>query len=95
MAYRITLTKSELGSLAWCSARYESARILFDGMEVAEGQSEAAQEGSGPCAWVVPEHVARAAREAIAEDGGDSWEAGGFIPCLDSPAIRSLFDSIV
>ena len=84
MSYRLQLTKDEENALAWCAARYESARILFEGME----------EGSGPFEWIVPEHVAWNARDAIAEDGGDPWPMG-FIPCLDSPAIRELFDRIV
>jgi len=90
MSYVLTLTNKERNSLAWCADRYESARILFLGM--VERETEYSAEGA---TYDVPEHVAWASRDAIAEDGGDSWERGGFIPCLDSDAVRVLFESIV
>lgn len=89
MAYEITLTRAEYDSLAWCAARYESARILYEGLECPDGD-----EGN-VMRCIVPEHVAWNARDAIAEDGGDAYEDGGFIPCLDSPSIAALFDRIV
>jgi hypothetical protein len=88
MSYKVTLTRDEFNSLAWCSARYESARILFDSMATPE-------DDEFPCEFRIPESVAWNARDAIAGDGGDAYEDGGFIPCLDSPAIRALFESIV
>jgi len=87
MAYYVRLSEKEQASLAWCAARYESARILHDGM---------ANDGDAPeDVFRVPEHVVWASIEAITQDGGAAYEDGGFIPCLDSPAIRAMFDRVV
>jgi hypothetical protein len=95
MAYTLTLSREEYDALQWCAARYESARILADGMVPEEEELSERGRRHDALTFTVPEHVAWESRDAIADDGGDPWERGGFIPCLRCAAIQCLFDSIV
>ncbi len=73
MDYKLTLTKAENAALGWAANRYESARVLFDGMraESCEGMSDTCDtDCDHAVTFAVSEPLAWEYRDALeAEDG--------------------------
>ena len=68
MSYQLTLTDSELKALAWIADRYQSAAVLYDGMEDASDENIRL---TGDYLFYVPEHVAWEYRDALEEEDGN------------------------
>lgn len=88
-AYTLTIeSPDEFGALAWASARWEGARVLYDVMHSPDNWDGE----TFPAVFGLAEHEAWEVKEAIqAEDSG-------FIPCLSGELtnrIQALLESIV
>jgi len=90
--YTLKMNPQEYNDLAWLADRYESARVLYDGLECADDVDVEYTEDCGT--FKVPEHVLWEAYEATKEDGG----AEGQIPNLGGDLgkqIYNLFNEMV
>ena len=83
--YELELTYVEFRDLAWLSARYESARVLFDG-KVLLTEATDDEEGTAIAVYSIPEHVAWQFVEACER------EDGGFVPCCAGTLGDKLID---
>lgn len=72
MGYTIQITRRERMDLGWVANRYESARVLYDGMEpVEEDMIDDTPGASILETWEIPESVAWEYMEALREEDGN------------------------
>lgn len=70
--YKLKLSRAELDSLAWVGDRYESAGILYDGLILADCESNSDYDLNTDkhkeYLWQIPEHIAWEYQESIPSD---------------------------
>ena len=99
MNYKLKLNRSELDFLAWVGDRYESAAILYDGLQLADSDDKDyfgdRYDKTTEFLWLLPEHIAWEYRESLDQENGCGMTIPPCIGGTLGAKLATLYDEIV